>query len=338
MSYIAIDVHKTTSTVAYVNPATEHSGECKILTNCAELDKMLQRLAPPWIVAVEAAREAPAVCNWLQQLGAQVLLVNPEKLAAIAKLRPAKTDRKDAALILHALVNGYLPLAYLAPPHVVERRALSRGRLGLRRVATTMRNRLRIAFAHVGMHLPVRNLCGKLAREQMDQWLEQLPTSARLVADGFWQTLLHTEQQIARFDEQIHAQVDEDAVAQALCLIPGLGPISAFGIIAEIGQVERFASYKHLHSYAGLVPTVSASGDWRRNGPLSSRCNKNLQAMAIMATQSAVRSGKPSRAKKAFEGLRWRHGYNVAKVAAARKLLTDVYFTWWHRLDPAGRP
>ena len=328
MTYIGLDVHKNSSTLAYCDPATDEVGERKIYTNRSDLMRALGDLTGPWVVAVEAAREAPAVCGWLRECDAEIHLVNPEKLAALGKLQAAKTDLKDAMLMLHALVHDYLPEAYLAPPEVCERRAISRGRQALRQTSTQLRNLLRTAFCHIGMQIPVSNLTGKEAREKMPQWLEQLPESEGFMAAHFWLLLKQVEARIELVDADIRDHIAADEVGRALCRLPGIGPVNAFGIMAEIGEIERFEHYKHLHSYAGLVPQVSQSGDRRYVGELPERCHKPLRTMAIQAAQSAIRSSSDSRARRAFNRVKSRHGYNTAKVAAARKILTDVYFTW----------
>jgi transposase len=41
--------------------------------------------------------------------------------------------------------------------------------------------------------------------------------------------------------------------------IPGLGPVLALTIRAEVGDLRRFPTPGHLASYAGLVPRVDAS-------------------------------------------------------------------------------
>ena len=66
MTYIAMDVHKATSTLAFLDPASEEVGHDKIYNKRSDLMRALEELSRPWVVAVEAAREAPAVCNWLR--------------------------------------------------------------------------------------------------------------------------------------------------------------------------------------------------------------------------------------------------------------------------------
>ena len=66
-------------------------------------------LPKPWIVALDNSRQSPAVCRWLRKLGAEVHLADPQALHAVAKLRNAKTDDKDAQLMLRLLISCDLP-------------------------------------------------------------------------------------------------------------------------------------------------------------------------------------------------------------------------------------
>ena len=50
-----------------------------------------------------------------------------------------------------------------------------------------------------------------------------------------------------------------DPIALALQHLPGIGPVLALMIRAEIGDIRRFPTPGHLASYAGLVPRVDAS-------------------------------------------------------------------------------
>jgi len=54
-----------------------------------------------------------------------------------------------------------------------------------------------------------------------------------------------------------------------LCTMPGIGAYSALLILSEIGDVHRCPDSRHLCSYAGLVPSVHASGGKTRLGRLT---------------------------------------------------------------------
>ena len=76
---------------------------------------------------------------------------------------------------------------------------------------------------------------------------------------GLWFELMD---QITPLTESIHKMAQNHPIAKLLITIPGIGPITAMTIIAEIENITRFPSYRHLSSYAGLVPSLNATGIW----------------------------------------------------------------------------
>jgi hypothetical protein len=59
--------------------------------------------------------------------------------------------------------------------------------------------------------------------------------------------------------------------------LPGVGPILGGTIYLEIGEVNRFPAPPQLASYAGLVPTIHASGGKCWHGPTSQASNHYLK-------------------------------------------------------------
>lgn len=338
MTYIAIDVHKSSSTFAMLVPSTGEVLHCRVATTRERFERVLSEVPRPWVVAIEATRESPCVCTWLREWEVDVHLVDPQALSMLGKLRVAKTDLKDAELMLQALVHDYLPECYLAPEAVVERRALTRGHVTLRAIATQLRNLIRIAFCHHGLECRSANLTGKAAQESVSQLLQQLPECAGLVTSEYWQLLLATEQALQAVDEAVEQAVKQDPVAQELCAHGGLGPITVLGMMAEIGAIGRFAKDKKLHSYAGWAPRTFQTGEFSAHGSLPDRCNKHLRHWVGIAAQGAARARKPSRAKATYERVKQRRNANTAKTAASREILSFVFHTWNRALAEAAQP
>ena len=71
--------------------------------------------------------------------------------------------------------------------------------------------------------------------------------------------------------------------------VPGVGPIIAMCLIAEIGDISRFKSYRHLSSYVGFIPNSHQSGDRIPKGRLTYRSNKYLRSMLVEAAWVAMR-------------------------------------------------
>ena len=64
--------------------------------------------------------------------------------------------------------------------------------------------------------------------------------------------------QIKEFDKAIKAQME--LLPNVLTSIPGIGPVYSAGIMAEIGDINRFAGQAQLAKYAGLAWTQNQSG------------------------------------------------------------------------------
>ena len=326
MSHIAIDVHQKTSTLAWLDPATGEIGERKIYTNRRELAELLETISRPWIVAIEATRQSPAVCDWLRALDSEIHLVEPQKLSLMARLANAKTDLKDARLMLHALCHDYLPEAYLAPPEVAEKRDLYHAHNNLRQTATKLKNLLRSLLNKADLDLTVTDLLGAQARPQVEEQLAQMAPHRAVAARAYWDLLLTTEAQLAAVDQRIRAAVKADPLGCELVKLPGVGPIIAFGWVALLGDLGRFGGWKQLCSYAGLAPRSARSAEFHADGHLPQRCNKALRHVTMLAVQSAINARASSRAQYTYRRLAKGKPKATAKVAAGRELLRDVYF------------
>ena len=66
------------------------------------------------------------------------------------------------------------------------------------------------------------------------------------------------ESQIKEFDKAIKAQME--LLPNVLISIPGIGPVYSAGIMAEIGDINRFNSQAALAKYAGLTWKQHQSG------------------------------------------------------------------------------
>lgn len=75
-----------------------------------------------------------------------------------------------------------------------------------------------------------------------------------------------------------------------LLSIPGLGIISAASLVAEIGDINKFASPKKLVAHLGVCPKETQSGKYRNPNPRMSKMgNARLRAVLYRVCISAVR-------------------------------------------------
>jgi transposase len=143
------------------------------------------------------------------------------------------------------------------------------------------------------------------------------------------------EADIAKVDARIEAHIGEELVpfvpaAARLTDIPGIGPVAARAILAEIGvDMTRFPTPGHLVSWARFAPGVNESAGRRKGTAGTGRGNRYLARTLGQAAVCAARTNT-------FLGERYRRiarrrGAKRAIVAVGRSILTII----WHLLsDP----
>ena len=74
---------------------------------------------------------------------------------------------------------------------------------------------------------------------------------------------------IHRIDGELRQHAKADPRVKVLRTLPGVGEFTALVMLAEIGDITRFASARKLASWAGLTPTVRGSDLTVRHGHIS---------------------------------------------------------------------
>jgi transposase len=124
-------------------------------------------------------------------------------------------------------------------------------------------------------------------------------------------------------ETKIHRWLRDDAGYQAIQAIHGVGRTTAAIFVAEIGDVHRFPTARHLCSWAGLTPKHIESDTKIIRGRIT-RMGSALVRWA--ATEAVVRYHGGDPIRPAYQRIAERRGNKIARVAAARKLLTLVFY------------
>ena len=133
------------------------------------------------------------------------------------------------------------------------------------------------------------------------------------------------ESQIKEFDKTIAAQME--LLPDVLTSIPGIGPVYAAGIMAEIGDINRFENHAQLAKYAGLAWTQYQSGGFEAQTTRLIRSgNRFLKYYLCEAAFSLVRCDKEY---SDFYHLKYkevnRYQHKRALALTARKLVRLVF-------------
>jgi transposase len=256
----------------------------------------------------------------LQAHGAQVHLAHPLGVKGF-RYRRVKNDVRDAGDLADLLRMGRLPEAWIAPPATRELRELVRYRAKLVAIRSGLKAQVHAVLAKAGVLIAVSDLFGVAGRKRLatvplgTAYAERVRSLLELidVLDGHQ----------ARFAALITTRLDADRGYQAIQQLPGIGVTLAAVFVAEIGDAGCFTGPAQLCSWAGLTPRHRESDTVIHRGHITKQGSKLVRWAAIEAVQRHPTTAKIAADKDRIEA---RRGKNIAKVAAARKLLTLVYY------------
>ena len=259
----------------------------------------------------------------LAAAGAEVHLAHPLGVKEFSHRR-VKNDELDARDLADLLRMGRLAEAWIAPPEIRELREITR----YRQQAGADPHQLQGPGPRgAGQARHQGHLLGHL-RRLGNQWLDELPLPQPYSwkVDSLRQLISWLTGEITVLDE-----VTADLLAghdgyRAVQQLPGIGPVLGAVIVAEIGDITRFRHPARLCSWAGLTPRHRESDTKVIRGRITKQGSRPLRWALVEAIQRSP-AGSPIReAKDAIIARRGIQARNIAKVAAARKLLTYVFY------------
>jgi transposase len=318
--WVGIDLHRRRSFVTAISGDGEVSLRRRIAN---DRDAFLELLGDPegTHVALEATYGWEWLADLLEDAGFELHLAHPLRTRAIAAAR-VKTDAVDAATLAQLLRAGLLPEAYIAPRELRDVRELLRHRVTLVAMRTALKNRVHAILAKHGIFHDYSDLFGKAGRQFLDGL--ELRQASRQRLDSLLALLDDFDREIDAASSEIDQQAKADDRVALLCQIHGIGRYTAMLIIAEIGDVRRFPTARHLCAWAGLTPTVRSSDGKARLGHISRQGSSILRWAVVEAAQHVPTRGGPLREQ--FERIAKRRGRRVARVAVARQILTLCYY------------
>ncbi len=130
--------------------------------------------------------------------------------------------------------------------------------------------------------------------------------------------------EIAELNHSINYVFANDAGYHAIQQIPGVGPVIAAILVAEIGDIEPFSSAGHLASWCGLTPRHRESDTTARRGPITKQGNRLVRWAAVKAAQKLRKDTGLYAWREQLADRRNSRG--VAKVATARKIINLAYY------------
>jgi transposase len=327
-THVGVDLHQRFCYLTAMNASGRICRQGQVVNEGGALQAWLRELPRPRQVVVEASGFWPAFARAAAVESERLVMVHPQRVKAIASAK-LKNDRVDSETLAHLSRCDLLPEAWMADPATQQLRLRVRLRIALGRQRARAKNQLQAVLHQEGFRKPVTDVFGRRGRA----WLKglELSEAGRLVVDTWLREVDRLDAELTTQTRELERLAEADARAGWLQSVPGIGAYAAMVILAEIGDVERFASKRALASYAGLTPVVRESAGRRKRGGITHQGSNTLRWIMLQVAQVAARWSPGARSY--YAGLRARKPAQVARTALARKLLTVVWALLRHGVD-----
>jgi len=187
---------------------------------------------------------------------------------------------------------------------------------------TMLSNAIRGHMAELGVIASKgRNGTAELLKIIADEHDDRIPAAARLSLDVLARQYAAVRAEIVTIEKRIHAWHRSSEESRRLEEIPGVGPIVATALVAEVGDWKEFTSGRSLAAWIGLVPRQHSTGGKQRLGGISKQGNRHLRWLLVAGAMAVIRYARQRGTKRPWLArLMERRPIKVAAVALANKI------------------
>jgi transposase len=275
---------------------------------------------PPCLIGIEACPTAHHWSRQLSMLGHTVRLMPPSYVKAY--LKRSKNDANDAAAICEAVTRPSMRFVPTKSEQQQSGLMLHRSRQLLVRQRTMLSNAIRGHLAELGIiSAKGRNGTAELLEVVARAKDDRIPATARLSLDALAHQYANITAEIRAIEKHIHAWHRSCEESRRLEEVPGIGPIVATALIAEVGDWRAFSSGRSLAAWIGLVPKQHSTGGKERLGRISKQGNRYLRWLLVTGAMAVIRYARQRGTKRLWLArIIERRPVKVAAVALANKI------------------
>lgn len=285
----------------------------------------------PCTIVMEACAGAHFMARQLAAFGHEAKLISPQFVRPFVKSN--KNDFIDAEAICEAACRP--AMRFVTPKNEAQQTlsALHRVRESLVRDRVKASNQIHGFLLEFGISLPV----GYAAIRRLPAILSERPLPPRLV-DVLTRLQAHfkyLDEQIADMEKELTRQVTDDDLGQRLMTVPGIGPITASVLAAEVGDGKHYRCGRDFAAAVGLVPRQYSTGGRNKLLGISKRGDKNLRRLLVQCARAYMLHLERQRGRLAewVRAMLARRHSNVVACALANKLARTAWAIAAHHTE-----
>jgi len=288
--YVGMDVHKDSIEIALAEAGGGEvrrfgriGGDRKGLAGAVR--KLESAHGKSLVFVYEAGPCGYGIYRLLRERGHECWVVAPSMTPRRSSDR-VKTDRRDADKLARLARAGELTPVYVPDARDEAMRDLVRARED----AVSMQRQARHRLKALLLRNDIRYVGKSAWTSAHRRWLANevsLPYGAQQIAfEEYVEAVESATARIERITAAIRADIEHwrwAPVVAALQALRGVQLIHAVTLIAELGDLSRFASPRQLMGYLGLVPSEDSTGARRRQGAITKAGNGHARKALVEA-------------------------------------------------------
>jgi transposase len=278
--FIGLDVHTDSIAVSLAPSASTEVRRYGMIggthDDVLRLAKKLQAAHPATVLrfCYEAGPHGYPLCRCLRAHGYECILVAPSKIPRQPGDR-VKTNRRDADQLARLYRAGELTAIYVPDPQDEAVRDLIRARYQVLKQQHRGRQQLKMFllrhnFRYAGTKAWTAAHLRYLATVKLP-FAEQQFLFQEMV-----NVISEAGQRLERYETQLPRVIVGwrwAPVVHALMSLRGVALLTAATLVAELGDLHRFATARQLMGYLGLVPSEDSTGEKRHQGGITKMGN-----------------------------------------------------------------
>jgi len=325
--FVGLDVHQETIAVAYVGEEREAEvvSVGTIGTRQGDIDKLMRKLHSKGKTLHFVYEAGPCgywLYRYLTKKDRRCWVVAPSQIPKQAGDR-VKTDRRDAVQLARLRRSGDLSPVYIPSVEDEAIRDVVRAREDVLKDLKAAKVRLKAFLLRQDMRYEGRANWTAAHR----RWLATVvcPTPAQqIVFQEYVRAVSEQTERLQRLEAELPPLVQTGRwapVVEAIQALRGVQFIAAVTLIAELGELTRFATPRQLMSDLGLVPSEHSSGERRRQGSITKAGNSHARRVLVEGAWAYRYPAKVSRhlqlrvetVPKAIQEISWKAQVRLCK-------------------------
>ena len=334
---VAMDIHTDSIVVAVAEPGRKVPRLFGTIASTSEaVAKLAEQLGGPSTrlrFCYEAGPCGYGVYRQLTALGHECTVVAPSLIPRRSGDR-IKTDRRDAVTLASLHRSGELTGVWVPDEEQEAMRDLERCREDMKHAERRLRQRLGAFLLRHG-----RIYAGRTRWTQAHfRWLEAQRfdhPAQQIVFQEYVDAVKEAQDRVQGLEKAMHEALagwSLEPETRGLMALRGVADITAFTIMAELGDITRFDQPRQLMAFVGLVPSEHSTGKRPRRGSITKAGNAHVRRVLAEAAwcyrfparKTAVLQRRAEKTSPGVQAIAWK----------AQKRLCGRY----HRLAARGMP